>query len=132
MERKNRNPSRITIAWGRAASDYRPGRFIRGYLEEHGEACVADIYYALSNHIEKLNKERIGIGLSPLRRPNYSSFARYFHWFLVLKLVERIDKKEPAIYPFLRHRQFYILTALGREEVKAWEDPVRTAHPEFR
>jgi hypothetical protein len=131
VRRKNRNPSRITIPWGRGASDYRPGRFIRGYLEEHSESCVADIYYALSKHIEEMNEERRELGLSPLRRPNYSSFARYFHWFLVLKLVERTDKKEPAIYPFLRQRQFYTLTAAGRAEIRAWEDPVRTAHPEF-
>jgi len=29
---------------------------------------------------------------------NYSSFAKYFHWFKLPGLVEPIDRREPAIY----------------------------------
>jgi len=121
----------MSVPWGRGASEYRPGLFTKQYFEKHGEACAADIYYALSKEIERLNKERIEIGEAPFRRPNYSSFSRYFHWFLILGLIERTDKREPAIYDFLQKRVFYKLSGKGRVEVSGWQDPVRTAHPEF-
>jgi len=130
-ERKPRNPPQITGFWGRGASEYRPGLFTKQYFVEHGVACAADIYYALSQEIERLNKERIEIGEKPFRRPNYSSFAKYFHWFKLLGLVESVDRREPAVYDFLEERQFFRLTARGEAEEKTWEDPVRTAHPEF-
>lgn len=128
-ERKPKNPPQITIPWGRGASEYRPGLFTKQYFENYGEACCADIYYALSQEIERLNRERIEIGEKPLRRPNYSSFARYFHWFKLLDLIERVSKQEPAIYNFLKPRQFYRLTAKGESEEEGWADPVRTLHP---
>jgi len=132
-ERKVTNPPQITGFWGRAASPYRPGIFSKRYFMEHGgEACAADIYYALSQEIERLNKERIEIGEKPFERPNYSSFSRYFHWFLILELIERTDKRERAIYDFLQKRVFYKLTAKGKAEVTAWEDPISARHPEFR
>jgi len=130
-ERKPRNPLQITLPWGRGASEYRPGKFCKAYFIKHGEACAADIYYALSQEIERLNKERIEIGEKPFGRPNYSSFSRYFHWFLILKLIERTGKEEASIYPFLQRRVFYKLTNRGKVEVEAWEDPVRFRHPEF-
>jgi len=129
---KSRNPPQITIPWGRGASEYRPGLFTKQYFVEHGEACCADIYYALSREIERLSKERIEIGEAAFRRPNYSSFSRYFHWFLILGLIERTDKRERAIYDFLQKRVFYRLTNKGKAEVEAWQDPVRAKHPEFR
>jgi len=49
----------------------------------------------------------------------------------LLGLVEPIDRREPAIYGFLEERQFYRLTERGKAEEKAWQDPVRAAHPEF-
>ena len=131
-ERKPRNPPQITGFWGRGASLYRPGLFTKKYLEKHGEACCADIYYALSEEIERLNKGRIEIGEAAFRRPNYSSFSRYFHWFLILGLIERTGKLEASIYPFLAKRTFYRLTAKGRVEVSGWEDPIAVVHPEFR
>ena len=121
----------MAVPWGRAASEYRPGRFTKRYFVERGEACAADIYRALSEEIELFNQERIEIGEKPFRRPNYSSFSRYFHWFLILGLIERTDRREPAIYDFLHKRVFYRLTEKGQAEVKAWEDPLRTKHPEF-
>jgi len=128
-EKQHNNPPRMAVGWGRGASEYRPGVFIKQFFIEHGDACAADIYYALSREIERLNRVRIEIGEKPLRRPNYSSFARYFHWFLILELIERTDRREPAIYHFLKKRVFYKLTAKGASEVQAWADPVRTLHP---
>lgn len=128
---KSPDPDRIGVPWGRGASEYRPGLFTKQYFEKHDEACAADIYRALSEEIERLNKERIEIGEKPFRRPNYSSFSRYFHWFLILGLIERTGKREPAIYDFLQRRVLYILTERGKTEARAWEDPVRKAHPEF-
>lgn len=128
---KGLDPNRISIPWGRGASEYRPGLFTKKYLLEHEEACCADIYYALSEEIERMSKERIEIGEKPFRRPNYSSFARYFHWFKLLGLVEPTDRREPAIYDFLEEKHFYRLTRKGRAEEEAWKDPVRAAHPEF-
>ncbi len=129
--KQDRNPPNIAVGWGRAGSQYRPGVFTKQYFVEQGEACCADVFYSLSQEIERLNKERIEIGEKPLRRPNYSSFARYFHWFLILGLIERTDRREPAIYDFLKKRVFYRLTAAGVSEEAAWLDPVRAAHPEF-
>ncbi len=132
-ERKLKNPPmQITIPWGRGASEYRPGKFCKAYFIEHGEGCAADVYYSLSREIERLNKERIEIREKPFRRPNYSSFAKYFHWFKLLGLVEPVDRREAAIYDFLQEREFYRLTDRGKTEVRAWEDPVRAVHPEFR
>jgi hypothetical protein len=71
------------------------------------------------------------MGEKPFRRPNYSSFAKYFHWFKLAGLVEPVDRREPAIYDFLEEKQFYRLTAKGQIEVSGWEDPVRAAHPEL-
>lgn len=123
---------RVTVPWGRSASEYRPGLFAKAHLAERGEACAADVYRALSEEIARLNGERTQIGDKPLRRPNYSSFSRYFFWFLKLGLIERTDRREPAIYDFLKQRVFYRLTSKGKSEVRAWEDPVRASHPEFR
>jgi len=123
------NRSNITVPWGRGASEYRPGVFIKQFFLERGEACAADIYYDLSLEIERLNKGRIAIDEKPFRRPNYSSFSRYFHWFKLLGLIEPTGETEPAIYNFLKKRVFYALTASGASEEAAWLDPVRTLHP---
>ena len=53
------------------------------------------------------------------------------HWFAILGLIERTGRREPAIYDFLQKKVFFRLTKKGRNEVRAWEDPVRRAHPEF-
>ena len=126
-----KNPVRVTTPWGRGASDYRPGLFTRQYFVEHGEACAADIYYALSEEIERLNKERIDIQEKPLKRPNYSSFSRYFHWFKLLGLVESTDRFEPAVYDFLQEKHYYRLTEKGKVEEAAWGNPIKIAHPEL-
>ena len=131
-ERKPANPPQITIPWGRGASVWRPGLLIKKHFEEHPETCCADAYYDLSQQIEGLNKERVEIGERPFRRPNYSSFARYFHWFKLLGLIESTDKREAAIYNFLQQRQFYQLTTKGKAEERAWEDPIAVRHPEVR
>ena len=124
-------PVNMSVSWGRGASEYRPGLFTFQYLVNHGEACAADIYRALSDEIERLNQERIEIGEKPFRRPNYSSFAKYFHWFKLLGLVEPVGRREPAIYDFLEERQFYRLSDKGKAEEEAWQDPVRVVHPEL-
>ena len=131
-KKQQRNPPAIAVGWGRGGSEYRPGLFTKQYFEKHGDACAADIYYALSQEIERLNKERIEIDEKSFRRPNYSSFARYFHWFKLLGLIESTDKREAAIYNFLQQRQFYQLTTKGKAEERAWEDPIAAIHPEVR
>jgi len=78
-----------------------------------------------------MNEKRLEIGDKAFRRPNYSSFAKYFHWFKLLGLVEPTGKTEPAIYEFLEKRRFYRLTDKGKAEERGWEDPLRAAHPEF-
>ncbi len=103
-------PPNMSVSWGRGGSEYRPGLFTKQYFEKHGEACCADIYRALSDKIERLNQERIEINERPFRRPNYSSFSRYMHWFLILGLIERIDRREPAIYDFLQAIFQYVTT----------------------
>jgi len=127
-----RNRSNVAVPWGRGASEYRPGVFIKRFFLEHGEACAADIYHDLSLEIELLNKERTAIGEKPFRRPNYSSFSRYFHWFKLLGLIEPTGETEPAIYHFLKNRVLYALTASGASEEAAWEDPISASHPELR
>ena len=127
-----KNPPQITISWGRGASAWRPGLLIKNHFGEHPETCCADAYYSLSQQLETLNRERAEIGEAPFRRPNYSSFSRYFWWFVLLGLIEPVDKYEAAIYPFLRQRHFYRLTPKGKAEMKAWEDPISVRHPEFR
>ena len=128
---KDSGASNITTSWGRGASQYRPGLFTKQYLAEHGEAYCGEVFRGLTDEIERLNKERTEIGEKPLRKPNYSSFAKYFHWFKLLGLVERTDRTEPAAYPFLEDRVYYRLTGKGRAEEVAWADPVRAAHPEY-
>jgi len=129
---KSPNLNRITIPWGRGASEHRPGLFSKQYLMEHGEACAADIFYALRENLERINKERIEIGEKPIRGPTYNSYAKYFFWFIMMGLVEPTDRHEPAIYDFLEERHFYRLTDRGKAESRAWEDPIMVAHPEFR
>jgi len=50
----------------------------------------------------------------------------------MMGLVEPTGRHEAAIYNFLEERHFYRLTDKGKAEVRAWEDPVVVAHPEFR
>ena len=129
---KGPDPNRITTPWGRGASAWRPGLLLKKHFEEHPETCCADAYYSLSQQVESLNKERVEIGEKPLKRPNYSSFSRYFHWFLILGLIERTGKLEISIHPFLQKRVFYRLTDKGKAEERAWQDPIRVLHPELR
>jgi hypothetical protein len=132
QERKPPNPPPIGVPWGRAASEHRPGLFTKQYLTEHGEACAAEIFYALRQNLDGINKERIEIGEKPIRGCTYNSFAKYWHWFKLLELVEPVNRRGKPIYDFLEERVFYRLTDKGKAEVRAWEDPIAIAHPEFR
>ncbi len=131
-ERQPANPPRIALLWGRAASEHRPGLFTKQYLMQHGEACAANIFYALRENLERINVERIEIGEKPIRGCTYNSYAKYFFWYIMMGLVEPTSRHEPAIYYFLQKRVFYRLTDKGKDEVRAWEDPIAVAHPEFR
>jgi len=131
-ERKPRNPPQITGFWGRGASEYRPGVFSKRYLEKNVETCCADVFRALKDDLRRINKERVLIGDRPIRGCTYNSFAKYWHWFKLLDLIEPVDRVEPSIYDFLEQRQFYRLTDKGKAEVRAWEDPIAVIHPEFR
>lgn len=99
---------------------------------EHGEACAAEVFYALRENLDGINKERIEIGDKPIKGCTYNSFAKYWHWFKLLKLLEPADRRGVPIYDFLEEKVFYRLTDKGKAEVRAWEDPIAIAHPEFR
>jgi len=131
-EKKSKNPPQITGFWGRGASEWRPGLLLKKHFEEHPESCCADAYYSLSQQLETINRERAEIGEARFKRPNYSSFSRYFWWFVLLGLIEPVDRYEAAIHPFLRQRHFYRLTDKGRTEEQAWQDPISVRHPELR
>ena len=131
-QRKSPNPPQITGLWGRAASEHRPGLFTRQYLTEHAETCAADLFYALRRNLEGINKERIEVGEKAIRACTYNSFAKYWHWLKLLRLIEPVDRREVPIYDFLEERVFYRLSDKGKAEVRAWEDPIMVAHPEFR
>jgi len=128
-DKQHRNPPAMAVGWGRGGSPYRPGLFVKQFLHEHGEACAADIFYELKRDLEHINMERLKNGDQPIRGGTYNSFAKYFHWFKLLGLVEPTDKREAAQYDFLKERRFYQLTGKGLSEVQAWADPVRTLHP---
>ena len=129
MDKQHRNPPNIAVGWGRGASEYRPGLFTKQYFEEHGEACCADVFYALKENLEHVNRQRVEIGDRSIRGCTYNSYAKYWHWFKLAGLIEPMGKTEPAIYNFLKKRVFYALTASGASEEAVWEDPVRTLHP---
>ncbi len=129
--RQHRDPPQRSVGWGRGASEYRPGLFTKQYFEKNVEACCADVFYALREDLERINKERVELGDRPIRGCTYNSYSKYWHWFKLLGLVELIDRREPAIYDFLEERVFYRLTDRGKAEEQAWQDPVRAAHPEF-
>jgi len=131
-ERKPANPPQVTIPWGRGASEHRPGLFTKQYLMEHAEGCVADIFYALRENLGRINNERIELKERPIRGGTYNSYAKYFFWYIMMGFVEPTDRREPAIYDFLEERHFYRLTDKGKSEVRAWQDPIVVAHPEFR
>jgi hypothetical protein len=120
------------VPWGRAGSEYRPGVFINLYLAQNGEACCAEVFYALKQNLKAINKERDEIGDKLIRGCTYNSFAKYWHWYKKMGLIEPTGRTEPSVYEFLQERQFYRLTATGGSEEMAWQDPVRAAHPEFR
>jgi len=121
----------MAVPWGRAASEHRPGLFAKDYLMQHPESSCADVFNALREYLRGINRLRVETGERPIRGCTYNSFAKYWHWFKLLGLIEPTDRQEPAIYGFLERRQFYQLTAKGESEDQAWQDPVRAAHPEF-
>ncbi len=124
-ERKLKNPAiQITIPWGRGASEYRPGIFTKKYFEKHNETCCADVFHALKENLARINEERVTIGDRLIRGGTYNSFAKYWHYFKLLSLIEPLDRRESAIYDFIEERQFYRLTDKSKAEVRAWEDPI--------
>jgi hypothetical protein len=118
------------VPWGRAGSEYRPGVFIHLYLAQNGEACCADVFYALKQYLKRINTERAEVGDRPIKGCSYNSFAKYWHWYKKAGLIEPTGRTEPAVYDFLESRVFYRLSGSGDDT--AWNDPVRAAHPEFR
>lgn len=126
------NRANMTVPWGRGASEHRPGIFSRDYLMQHQECSCADVFSALRENLQRINRLRSETGETPIRGCTYNSFAKYWHWFKLLGLIEPVDRREPAIYGFLEKKQFYKLTDRGISEEAAWLDPVRAVHPEFR
>lgn len=128
-EKQHRSPPQMAVGWGRAGSLHRPGLFTKKYLLQHPESSCADVFNALRENLRRINRLRIEIGERPIRGCTYNSFAKYWHWFKLLGLIESVGRQEPAIYDFLEEKQFYRLTAKGASEEEAWQDPVRAAHP---
>ncbi len=126
------NRPNMAVPWGRAASEHRPGIFAKDYLLQHPESSCADVFNALRENLRHINQLRVEIGERPIRGCTYNSFAKYWHWFKLLGLIETVGRREPAIYDFLQEKQYYRLTAKGKSEVEVWQDPLRAAHPEFR
>jgi hypothetical protein len=124
-----KNPTKPTTPWGRAASEHRPGLFAKRYLLEHEEACASEIFTALREALQQMNQERIEIGEKAIRGCTYNSFAKYWHWFKLRGMIEHTGKTVPAIYGFLKMKRFYRITKKGRNEVRAWGDPVRRKPP---
>ena len=122
----------MSVGWGRGASDYRPGLFTKQYFVNHGEACAADVFSALRQELNRINQERVEIGDKAIRGCTYNSFAKYWHWFKKMQLIQRTDKREPAIYVFLQKRVLYKLTKAGMAETRVWEDPIQVAHSRVR
>ncbi len=129
--KKPKNPMKPTIPWGRGGSAYRPGLFVKQYFLTDPVICCADAFRALKDDLKRMNQERIEIGDSPIRGCTYNSFAKYWHWFKLLGLIEPVNRREKSVYPFLQDRVFFRLTDKGKTEIKMWQDPVRSAHPEF-
>jgi len=125
-------PPNMSVSWGRGASEHRPGLFAKDYLLKYPESSCADVFSALRENLRRMNQLRVETGERPIKGPTYNSFAKYWHWFKLLGLIEPVGRREPAIYDFLEERQFYRLTEKGKAEVRAWEDPILVAHPEFR
>lgn len=130
-KKQRRNPPRISVGWGRAGSQYRPGIFAKQYLIEHGKACCAEIFRALKDDLRHINVERAEIGERPIRGGTYNSFAKYWHWFKLSGLIEPTGDTQQAIYDFLQKKRSFRLTSRGIAEEEAWQDPLRAAHPEF-
>ncbi len=106
--------------------------FTKQYFEKHGIASAADVFSSLKEELKLINQERVEIDEKPIRGCTYNSFAKYWHWFKVLGLIEPTGETAPAIYDFLEKKRFFRLTDKGRTEVRTWEDPITAAHPEFR
>jgi hypothetical protein len=130
--KRQKDTRQIAVPWGRAASEYRRGVFSKSYFEKHSETCCADVFRALNEDLERINRARAEIGEIPIRGSTYNSFAKHWHWFKLLGLIEPVDRQESSIFPFLQKRVFYKLTNKGKTEERAWEDPIGVAHPELR
>jgi len=78
-----------------------------------------DVFYALREDLERINKERVEMGNRPIRGCSYNSYSKYWHWFKLLGLVEPTDRREPAIYDFLEEKHFYRSSDKGKTEVRA-------------
>lgn len=124
----NRN---VGVPWGRGASEHRTGVFTKDYLRQHPGSCCADVFRALRENLQRINRLRVETGETPIKGCTYNSFAKYWHWFKLLGLIEPTGATEPAIYDFLKQRRFFRLTAKGEAEEQAWQDPMRAVHPEF-
>lgn len=114
------------MARGRALSQVRPGRFIKEYLSANSEASVAELHRAYIQALPKPpNRKR------PRFYAHYSSFSRFFHWFLALGLVERTGGARPALYAVMTDQVLFRLTVAGVADIVSWDDPLRAAHPEW-
>jgi hypothetical protein len=131
---------------GRAASPYRPGLFVKDYLQSHGEAYIAEMHRAYKGSLGGRD-----VGPKHQRRwPTYESFRKYFGVLVRHGLVEfahdgslpegkagdtmerndllsiRLDG-EPRVVTSVR--RYFRLTPAGMADVRTWENPFQPAPP---
>jgi len=104
------------------------GQYIKQYLIDAGSrgATISDIHKSRKNNPDVLYK-----------RGTYSSFIRFFRWFIDLKWVEQTGEKEKAVakgdsHPLSTPRIYYRITEKGlSHDDNDWSDPIAFAHPEW-
>ena len=118
------------------AGRVRTGLFIKEYLLQHGEECIAELHRALKDEIAMENQRRPR--WKRLRGPTYASFLKYVHNLARLRLLEFSGREErpefvatdqllqidgSTVVPSMK--RYYRITGKGQMETEAWANPIR-------
>jgi len=112
------------------------GRFVRDYLERHGEATQVE----LCNEYKRYCQEKWagwGIKVPRYLKTTYHSFAMFFNTLRALGWVEPSGREEPSQLqersPEAPSKVYYRLTQKGLEaSIWAWSDPFKVLYPDTR